>query len=909
MTTQELKQYIDKVLGNNIRCLLPSYWWKRLFSLTLDKVDEKLDAANIKTINGESVIGEGDLKVGVKSVGTVEELEKLNAELGDIATVGTRYVGVSFRACRNDNAQTIDDITRVLGVEVSKFPDITDREIVFYNAKTERPEVSIRVFPTGRMDGVRRVNGYVDTNNIYVFSWDGKTIDQKQVDAFNKFLQSGDYRFYPYKDESVYDFLDTFIKCYIHAPSADAYIKSDSWEKLSKEYVVSSEEELNRLSVPNGTIAKVARELKQINRANCHTINIFSDIPSNWDKFTHVDKVEHIGSNTSKSCGINLAHYDGHNYVVLRINFAGSVTYVSSAYVDSTMTNEESITKAEVDVMLKEYDFRYIGPTFTSGEPYIDSTFILYEKDVFANAYIKGETWKRLLKEGDVVGGGPEILELTIGETEEDRANNVKIYNKIVEAFNSDDINIPMISVGGMLVSNVSLSGIEGEAASLNVIADYISFKVILSLSLTKTGEVEIEDELQYSSYCFLTSASSMVNFAKCVAAGLLPNVLYIDPRQGLVIADTFNSEGDNIVLYFNLSKGRTKVVVSSETGEILSEEVVSSGEDITIDSELSDTSTNAVQNKAVKAYVDEKTSNNSYAIVLASEGFNMSRYGKDGSSLGKVYIKPNVPTRVYATTFAPNGSTGRIKSIKLSHLDTQGATDMGFMFGSRDVWQNVEELDLSYIDTSSATVMDNFVQLPKVTKLDVTSFDTSNVVNMSCMFRFCENLTDIDVSNFDTSKVLYFDSMFNECKSLKSLDLSNFNTSSATTMSHMFWYCEDLEYLNLSSFDTSNIETLRGIYGMFFGCGSIKTLILGENFFRVAAPIEGDGLQYMNTADFSGLIQWTDESVVTSLVTNSYDRIANGLSEINLSLSSQTMAVLTDEHKAIIAAKGYILQ
>jgi hypothetical protein len=264
------------------------------------------------------------------------------------------------------------------------------------------------------------------------------------------------------------------------------------------------------------------------------------------------------------------------------------------------MTNEESITKAEVDVMLKEYDFRYIGPTFTSGEPYIDSTFILYEKDVFANAYIKGETWKRLLKEGDVVGGGPEILELTIGETEEDRANNVKIYNKIVEAFNSDDINIPMISVGGMLVSNVSLSGIEGEAASLNVIADYISFKVILSLSLTKTGEVEIEDELQYSSYCFLTSASSMVNFAKCVAAGLLPNVLYADPRQGQVIADTFSSEGDNIVLYFNLSKGRTKVVVSSETGEILSEEVVSSGEDITIDSELSDTSTNAVQNKVL---------------------------------------------------------------------------------------------------------------------------------------------------------------------------------------------------------------------------------------------------------------------------------------------------------------------
>lgn len=40
MTTQELKDYIGRVLGNSIRCLLPSYWWKRLFGLLVDKVEE-----------------------------------------------------------------------------------------------------------------------------------------------------------------------------------------------------------------------------------------------------------------------------------------------------------------------------------------------------------------------------------------------------------------------------------------------------------------------------------------------------------------------------------------------------------------------------------------------------------------------------------------------------------------------------------------------------------------------------------------------------------------------------------------------------------------------------------------------------------------------------------------------------
>ena len=43
MTTNELKSYIDRILGNNIRLLLPSYWWKRAFGAVIDKVDEKAD--------------------------------------------------------------------------------------------------------------------------------------------------------------------------------------------------------------------------------------------------------------------------------------------------------------------------------------------------------------------------------------------------------------------------------------------------------------------------------------------------------------------------------------------------------------------------------------------------------------------------------------------------------------------------------------------------------------------------------------------------------------------------------------------------------------------------------------------------------------------------------------------------
>ena len=65
MTTKELKAYIDRTLGNNVRCLLPSYWWKRLFGVVLDRVDE----------------------VSIKKVGSVSELKALGLEEGSIASV------------------------------------------------------------------------------------------------------------------------------------------------------------------------------------------------------------------------------------------------------------------------------------------------------------------------------------------------------------------------------------------------------------------------------------------------------------------------------------------------------------------------------------------------------------------------------------------------------------------------------------------------------------------------------------------------------------------------------------------------------------------------------------------------------------------------------------------------------
>lgn len=110
--------------------------------------------------------------------------------------------------------------------------------------------------------------------------------------------------------------------------------------------------------------------------------------------------------------------------------------------------------------------------------------------------------------------------------------------------------------------------------------------------------------------------------------------------------------------------------------------------------------------------------------------------------------------------------------------------------------------------------------------QLDLSNFDTSNVVNMYCMFSDCKSLTQIDLSNFDTSKVINMRGTFYHCKVLIQLDLSHFDTSKVTTMYCMFCLCQTLTKLDLSNFDTSNVTTM---YFMFSHCYSLSQLDLSS--------------------------------------------------------------------------------
>ena len=92
-------------------------------------------------------------------------------------------------------------------------------------------------------------------------------------------------------------------------------------------------------------------------------------------------------------------------------------------------------------------------------------------------------------------------------------------------------------------------------------------------------------------------------------------------------------------------------------------------------------------------------------------------------------------------------------------------------------------------------------------------------------MFYGCSSLKELDLSSFDTSQVTNMSDMFCECEALLTLDLSSFDTSQVADMSSMFYRCSSLKKLNVSSF---NLNQLRTALWIFSGT-DIKELILSD--------------------------------------------------------------------------------
>ena len=123
----------------------------------------------------------------------------------------------------------------------------------------------------------------------------------------------------------------------------------------------------------------------------------------------------------------------------------------------------------------------------------------------------------------------------------------------------------------------------------------------------------------------------------------------------------------------------------------------------------------------------------------------------------------------------------------------------------------DLTDIDISELDSLSSI----FGILNNVEVVDISGWDTSNVIDMNFMFSQCTKLKKIiGIENLDVSKLEKANFMFSECKNLVELDLTNWNTMSLQNASYMFYNCSNLKIIkNIENWQLPNIKNVRQMF------------------------------------------------------------------------------------------------
>ena len=121
-------------------------------------------------------------------------------------------------------------------------------------------------------------------------------------------------------------------------------------------------------------------------------------------------------------------------------------------------------------------------------------------------------------------------------------------------------------------------------------------------------------------------------------------------------------------------------------------------------------------------------------------------------------------------------------------------------------------KLDLNTWNTSNVENMKSMFFNTVVTELKIDKWDTSKVKDMSLMFEKSTSLKELNIQDWNTSNVEDMNSMFDYAIELTKLDLNKWNVSKVKDMTVMFANTR-LEELKISNWNTSNVENMGGMF------------------------------------------------------------------------------------------------
>ena len=374
-------------------------------------------------------------------------------------------------------------------------------------------------------------------------------------------------------------------------------------------------------------------------------------------------------------------------------------------------------------------------------------------------------------------------------------------------------------------------ANINWEIAAEDITASYkkIDGKNI-KLYLTKLNGDNEEEIMAPKVYSATTSANTKTGRPSGVmslATGTMSTSETTNYRLRMYVDEDYNPQGDGGGLSFSVKINAYGKVKEAPTGSKMKAYMTqSAGNNPQTDFHTYYYKSNITSIITKKDNIVPSTATESWDISEAGDGSVMAYVEDDGTGNGTYKVTIGGKGGIIANESMIGYFSGfrKMTSIDLSALDTSEVTNMNGMFVG---CSGLTNLDVSNFDTSQVTDMSSMFYgggdiSMNIEKINVSNFDTSKVTDMSSMFMSCSGLTSLDVSNFDTSNVTDMSNMFSGCSKLTSLDVSNFDTSKVADMNNMFYYCSSLTSLNLSDFDTSNVTNVER---MFSECSSLTSL------------------------------------------------------------------------------------
>lgn len=184
------------------------------------------------------------------------------------------------------------------------------------------------------------------------------------------------------------------------------------------------------------------------------------------------------------------------------------------------------------------------------------------------------------------------------------------------------------------------------------------------------------------------------------------------------------------------------------------------------------------------------------------------------------------------------NGRLKKILSIDLSSFNTENVANMSNMFSNL---YSIKTLDVSHFDTKNVIDMSHmFDGAQDLEVLDVSSFNTEKVEDMSAMFYGLRILCTLNLINFDTKNVTDMHKMFAGMRYLTDLNISSFNTGKVTDMSGMFWGLHALLQIDVSHFNTKEVKDMAYMF-----CGLEKITHLNLSNFNTENVVDMDSMFY----------------------------------------------------------------